>query len=209
MELKTSDNNKIKAIIFDLGNVLIKVDFERMLINHTKDATGNSAHEITESAYNDDLFKQFCTGELSSEKFYKKLNKRYNLDISIQLFKEKWCDIFELVEGMSELVAELSSNFKIGLLSDTDPIHWQYVLREYPFLQSIENPTLSYKVGYMKPHPDMYKLAAKNVKQSPNECLFIDDQQVNVEGAQKVGMHAVQFENQKQIKNFLISAGLL
>lgn len=202
-------NNKIKAIIFDLGNVLIKVDFERMLINHTNDTTGKSAHEIMESAHNDDLFRQFCTGELDSEEFYKRLNKRYNLNMSFQLFKEKWCDIFELVEGMPELVADLSHNFKIGLLSDTDPIHWQYVLSEYPFLQSIENPTLSYEVGYMKPHPDMFKLAAKNVKHSFNECLFIDDRRINVEGARKRGIHAIQFENLKQIKDYFINVGFL
>ena len=110
---------------------------------------------------------------------------------------------------MSEMLSKLSKEYKIGLLSDTDPIHWQFVLKNYVFLQSIENPTLSFEAGYMKPHPELYHIAADNVKYPLKECLFIDDRKANVEGAQKLGMKAVQFEDTEQFKNYLRQIDML
>ena len=203
MKLNTIKDNEIKAIIFDLGNVLIKVDFERMLINQMKDQLGSTAQEVMETAYNDDLFRKFCTGKISPASFHQKLSAKFNLNMSYEIFKVKWCDIFEPIGGMPELLSELSKNYKIGLLSDTDPIHWQYVLNKYQFLQSIKNPTLSFEAGYMKPSPELYRMASENTKCKIRECLFIDDRFVNVEGARAAGMEAVQFKELKQLKNFL------
>jgi FMN phosphatase YigB (HAD superfamily) len=203
MELNTVKNNEIKAIIFDLGNVLIKVNFERMLINKVKEQIGNTAYKVMEAAYNDDLFKQFCTGKINPVSFHQKLSARLNLNMSYEVFKRKWCDIFEPIEGMPELLSQLSKNYAIGLLSDTDPIHWQYVLQKYPFLQSIKRPTLSFETGYMKPSPKLYRMAAENINCDIKECLFIDDRFVNVEGAKAIGMKAIQFIDLSQLKNFL------
>lgn len=193
-------DKKIKAIIFDLGNVLIKVDFERMLINQTRQNPGSTAHEIMEAAYNDDLFKNFCKGEIDPLTFYKKLIQRFDLTLSYNEFREKWCDIFEPDYVIAEFVHDLSKKYKIGLLSDTDPIHWEYVLEKFTFLQSIKNPTLSFKTGYMKPHPEIYRIAAKNLNCPLTSCLFIDDRAVNVEGAINTGMTALQFQNIESLK---------
>ncbi|MEJ2544849.1 MAG: HAD family phosphatase [Calditrichaceae bacterium] len=202
MELKTSDK-KIRAIIFDLGNVLIKVNFDRMLINQVKEQMGKSAHEVMEAAYNDDLFQKFCTGKMSKEVFHEAINERFNLELSYDQFIYKWCDIFEPINGMPELISRLQENYTIGLLSDTDPIHWDYLLYTYPFLKSIKNPTLSFETGYMKPSPEIYHIAAKNVLQHPNDCLFIDDRLVNVNGAQELGMKAFHFIDLERLINFL------
>ena len=198
-----TQNNKIKAIIFDLGNVLIKVRFDRMLINQVKEQMGRTAHEVMEAAYNDDLFQKFCTGKMTQELFHKSINKRFNLELSYDQFIDKWCDIFEPIQGMAELLSDLRKKYTIGLLSDTDPIHWEYVLNAYPFLQSIANPTLSFEAGYMKPDPEIYRIAAENVRHHPGECLFIDDRQINVDGARAMGMRAVQFIDIIALKNFL------
>ncbi|MBN1407553.1 MAG: HAD family phosphatase [Calditrichaceae bacterium] len=206
MNQSTLVNDDIKAIIFDLGNVLIKVNFDRMLINRVKEQMGSTAHEVMEAAYNDDLFQEFCTGKMNGESFHNALNARFNLNYSYDQFKEKWCDIFEPIKGMPELLSALRKNYKIGLLSDTDPIHWQYVLNAYPFLHTIQNPTLSFEAGYMKPNPQIYRIAAENIGHRPGDCLFIDDRQINVDGAQAAGMKAVQFTNINKLKNFLFNS---
>lgn len=202
-------NNEIKAMIFDLGNVLIKVDFERMLINKVKEHIGTTTHEVMERAYNDDLFKQFCIGKIDSLLFHKKLSARFKLNMSYEKFKEKWCDIFEPIEGMPELLSQLGKNYAIGLLSDTDPIHWHYILKKYSFLRSIKKPTLSFEAGYMKPSPELYRIAAENINCDIKECLFIDDRLVNVEGAKAIGMRAIQFLSLSQLKNFLYKSKLI
>ena len=204
-----TQNNKIKAIIFDLGNVLIKVRFDRMLINQVKEQMGRTAHEVMEAAYNDDLFQKFCTGKMTQELFHKSINERFNLELSYDQFIDKWCDIFEPIQGMAELLSKLKEKYVIGLLSDTDPIHWQYVLKSFPFLKSIKNPTLSFEAGYMKPNPEIYRLAAENVRHRPGECLFIDDRQINVDGARAAGINAVLFTDIIELKRFLCNSKLL
>ncbi|MEJ2055219.1 MAG: HAD family phosphatase [Calditrichaceae bacterium] len=198
-----NSNNQIKAIIFDLGNVLIHVDFENMLINRADNKLNRSPKEVVEAAYADELFKQFCRGDIGPTAFYKRLIKKYSLNMSYAAFEERWCDIFKPVEGMSQLLDILRPNFKIGLLSDTDPIHWRYVSKKYPYLQSIDNPSLSFELGYMKPHPKTYIKAAENVGEPVQNCLFIDDRMVNVDGALKTGMKAVHFENIEQLRSEL------
>ena len=209
MELKTSGNNKIKAIIFDLGNVLIRVKFEKMLINQVKEQMGSTAQDMMESAYDDGLFQKFCTGKITKEAFHETMNKRFNLELTYSQFVTKWCNIFEPIEGMPDLLSNLGTLYTIGLLSDTDSIHWQYIVTEYPFLKTIKNPTLSFKTGYMKPNPEIYRIAAENVGYHPNKCLFIDDRQINVEGAQAAGMKAIQFTDLDALNNVLNDSGLL
>ena len=201
-------NNKIRAIIFDLGNVLIKVNFEKMLINQVKEKIGSTSQEIMEAAYKDELFKDFCSGKIDTQAFYRKLIDRLNLSINYSKFQEKWCDIFEPMDGMDNLINQLKNDFKIGLLSDTDPLHWRHVLSKFQFLQSIENPTLSYETGCMKPHPSIYRIATKNVNYPADSCLFIDDRAVNVEGAIKAGMKAIQFKGVNSLKAQLVDMGL-
>lgn len=209
MDSKIPDNNKIKALIFDLGNVLIKVNFDRMLINQIKEQMGSTAHEVMESAYNDALFQKFCTGKMSRKTFYKKLNIKFDLELSYNQFISKWCDIFEPIKGMPELLSDLRKIYTIGLLSDTDPIHWEYLLNTYPFLRSIKNPTLSFEAGYMKPNPEIYNIALENINHYPNECLFIDDRLINVEGAKAIGMKAVQYTDINTLKHFLKGSRLI
>jgi len=195
--------NVIRAIIFDLGNVLVQVNFANMLIHQPEDSLNKSPQEVIEAAYRDDLFKQFCKGEIDSLTFYKRLTEKYDLDMSFEAFKEKWCDIFEPMEGMPEMLNILKIKYNIGLLSDTDPIHWQYVLNAYPYLQTIKKPALSFEIGFMKPHPQTYRTAADYTGYPLQNCLFIDDRMVNVKGARKLGMEAVHFENPEKLRDML------
>ena len=136
------------------------------------------------------------------------MRERYQIEPDFEIFKQLWCKIFYTMEGMEELVSKLDSRVTIGLLSDTDPIHWEYIRTTWPWIGAIENPTLSYEVGTMKPNAGIYLAAARNVDTAPEHCLFIDDLEVNVEGARAVGMHAISFENPAGLLKRLVQIGL-
>ena len=76
-------------------------------------------------------------------------------------------------------------------------------------INQIKNPTLSYEIGVMKPNPAIYLAATENVGTPPEHCLFVDDLQDNVDGAQAVGMQGIRFENATRLSRYFKDLCLL
>jgi glucose-1-phosphatase len=202
--------NKTIAVIFDLGRVLIDVDSTRgifVLLNRSlKQGTTESAVKML---WNDDLFKNYNAGRISSHQFYEALCRKFELDITFDRFAKLWCSVFNPMPGMEQLLLQLHGTIALGLLSDTDPLHWQYLLREYPMLGLIDKPTLSFETKLLKPSTESFLTAAKNVGVPAASCLYVDDLKENVEGARYVGMDAIHFQGSKPLREELAKRGLL
>jgi HAD superfamily hydrolase (TIGR01509 family) len=189
-----SQNNLIQAIIFDLGRVLVQVNLKSGLLKEYFGVDQAGDQEILEKIFKNEIFISFSTGKINPPQFYQLLNTNYKLNISYDKFVQEWCAILSPMAGMAELVAELSGRYTLGILSDTDPLHWQYCLQQFSFLHLFASPTLSYQTGFLKPDPHCFSLAAQNTGGTPVEgCLFIDDREENVNGSRKAGMKALQF----------------
>ena len=109
---------------------------------------------------------------------------------------------------MYELVKELSGKVRLGLLSDTDPLHWKYIRRRFEVIALIERPTLSFETGFRKPEKEAYLAAARNVGAAASRCLYIDDLIENVQGAMDAGLEAIQFVNVGQLRKDMINRGI-
>lgn len=189
---------EIRGVIFDLGKVLIDVDFSDSILGlFTKGAL--ESKQRVEHLYQHSLFREYNCGRISSKMFYEEVNRQYHLNLDYEDFKEKWCSIFQPLPGMEELVKRLAAHYKVGLLSDTDPLHWHYCLTQFPFLKIFTKPALSYEIGQIKPAEECYFSAAENIGLKPQQCLFIDDRQENVRGAQKTGMQALLFSSPQKL----------
>jgi FMN phosphatase YigB (HAD superfamily) len=151
----------------------------------------------------------FNSGQIGPEEFFERMRKTCRLQIDYDAFCRLWCGIFYPMEGMEELVTGLDRRVTVGLLSDTDPLHWNFIIRRWPWIGTLQRPTLSYQIGVMKPSPAIYLAAARRVKTPPQNCLYIDDLEDNVQGARVVGMTAVRFENVPQLKMILNELKLL
>ena len=189
----------IEAIIFDLGRVLIDVDFTDLFKKHIPENSRSGFSFSLEDVMHHPWFREFSMGKCSAETFYKRIAEFFKLDLSFTKFKNEWVDIFSPIPGMEEIVRKSAEKLAVGLLSDTDILHWQFLLKEYPFLKIFTNPVLSFRIGTMKPDPVCYKTAAQSVNKAVNQCLFIDDRPVNVQGAKKTGMHAVEFKSPEKL----------
>ena len=185
----------IRAVIFDLGRVLVNIDNTLLVEKLFKGLDGSNLQELASKTMHDPAMVAFNTGRIGPEAFHRRMRETYRLEPDFETFKQLWCDIFYTMDGMEDLVGNLSRRLAIGLLSDTDPIHWEYLRTTWPWIGAIKKPTLSYEVGVMKPDAAIYLAAARNVATEPAHCLFIDDLEANVEGARAVGMQAVRFEN--------------
>ena len=199
----------VKAVIFDLGRVLIGVDLTRGLFSHLQDRKNKNDVLLMEELFGNELFIRFSSGLISPTKFYEAFCKRLNLKFSYDEFVHEWCDIFYELDGMESLFYELREKYPIGILSDIDPLHWRKVLEILPFLKKVDQPVLSFEQGIMKPHPDIYIKASENLNVPIQNCLFIDDRAINVEGAKKTGMQSVQYISTDQIKIHLKNRNIL
>ena len=198
----------IQAVIFDLGRVLVAIDNRRMVEKLFGHINSNDP-ELVEKTMKSPMMIDLCLGQIEMEEVHRRTCRDGHLDMSFDMFKNLWRSIFYTMDGAEELVMQLNDNVKLGLLSDTDAVHWEYIRKHWPWLEVIERPTLSFELGLMKPDPAIYLKAAENVGAAPEQCLFIDDLAVNVDGACAVGMTAIQFENTEQIRNVLKTYHLL
>lgn len=193
------DWKKVETVIFDLGRVLITVDFTRGLFKYYKRDAGSSDEEVLAELFHDPVFVGFNSGELSPHQVYHTLTEKYALPVSYDRFTHEWCDIFGPMDGMDSFVKQVSQSYQVGLLSDIDPLHWAYCRENFQFLSLFEKPALSFEIGALKPDPRCYMAAARNTETNPENCLFIDDRDINVHGAQAAGMQAIQFTGVGQL----------
>lgn len=201
--------SQIKTVIFDLGGVMVTLDTGGELFGGLMRELGLDPASAMSTFWNTPDAIAYMVGEISPETFYEKTREQYGLTLSYDAFTRAWCDLFHPMTGMAELFARLAKGCRIGVLSDTDPLHWRRIKELVPCLQTVERPTLSYEVGCLKPAPAMYAAAVRNAGFAADECLFTDDKQSNVDGALQAGLQAVRFEGADAFAAELARRGVL
>ncbi len=204
-----SGDSMIKAVIFDLGRVLVDVDLTQGIFRYLNIPTANADLKLMEKLFADSYFQNYVRGKLSPQEFHEIFCRQTGIDLNYEDFKREWCAVFREMKGMDELVGQLSKKYRLGLLSDLGPLHWEYVKNNLPLLKYFTDPLLSFETGCLKPEPRCYLLAAQSVNCSPRDCLFIDDRPVNVDGAKREGMEAVVFESVGALRTILEEKSLL
>lgn len=199
----------INTIIFDVGRVLVRLHDHGEKFGALMRAIGlEPAGALERYSYTVEV-QRHMTGDMTPDDFHRAVVERFDLDYDFAAFKEAWCDVFRPMPGMMELFRELSQRYDIGLLSDTDPIHWDYLRNVMPWLQLVARPTLSFELGYLKPHPVMFETAAANCGKTKAECLFIDDFLANVDGARYSGMPGLRFVGPEKLRKDLVGLRVL
>ena len=164
----------IKVIIFDLGNVIVKVDkteqFKSFSVN--SDNTVSCIKEYFENSY---WRKAFEMGELKPKEFFEKTAKELNLKMDFDNFKKVWCNIFTLNKDIENLIKDLKKRFRLILLSNTDEVHFAYIREKFKIVNAFDEQVLSYKVGHRKPNPLIFLQALKKANTLPFNCVYFDD----------------------------------
>jgi glucose-1-phosphatase len=198
----------IKAIIFDLGKVIVPFDFNRGYAK-LEPLCGIPAAEIPKRIAPTGLVTRFESGGIESRDFVRELSKHLNLEISYEGFCEIWNCIFGPDTLIPEAMLEgIARKYRMVLLSNTNAIHFGMVRENYPLLRHFDSFVLSHEVGAMKPSPLMYRRAIEAARCPPEECFFTDDIPAYVDAARTHGLDAVQFESAAQIEAELRKRGV-
>ncbi|HEX4137871.1 MAG TPA: HAD family phosphatase [Bryobacteraceae bacterium] len=198
----------IKAVIFDLGRVIVPFDFNRGY-TRLEPLCGIPAAEIPKRIAPTGLVPLFESGGIEPRDFVRELSRHLNLDTSYENFCEIWSSIFLPHTLIPEsMLAGVARNYRLVLLSNTNAIHFEMVRENYPLLRHFHSFVLSYEVGAMKPLPQIYRRAIEEAGCLPEECFFTDDIPDYVAGARAQGIDAVQFESAEQIEAELRKRGV-
>ena len=182
----------IRAVFFDLGRVLLWFD-NGLFLRALAERSGRTVEEVREIAHaNLDLIRGFDSGAVTADDFRAGVCSALGLDIEADEFWSVYADIFTVhAPGLDAARRLRSTGLKLVLLSNTDPVRYEFVRRRFPETQFFDAYVLSYEVGRLKPDPGIYLEAARRAGCAPGECVFIDDLAENVAGAEAVGMKGI------------------
>jgi putative hydrolase of the HAD superfamily len=184
---------QVTAIAFDLGNVLVKVDHWRFCRGLAQ-LTGSSPQEVFSRVFETDLEPGYDTGRISSLAFYRRLTTGFRVDLPYPAFSVLWSDIFDPMEQMEEAVVRLAPRYPLFLLSNTNPLHFEYIRRRFSrLLQHFQAFILSYRVGNRKPEAAIYQALIREAGQPPPQILYLDDKLPFVTAALDQGLTAWHF----------------
>ena len=189
--------NEIKAVLFDLGGVIINVDYQKTIDAFT-DLGVKNASDLYNQFDQSRLFDSFETGEVSSDHFIDQLSALVDHSIHREQIVEAWnAMIGEYPLEKLNLIQEISSKVPCYMLSNTNEIHLKKALNAlqktpYSNLEILfKKCYFSHLIGKRKPEVDTFRWVASQLGLQTKNILFIDDSPQHTEGAQKSGMQTV------------------
>lgn len=204
------NDNYIKAIIFDLGNVLI--DFNhRIAAKKISCFTDKNPEEIFELFFDSQLTSLFEEGKITPEDFFLRVKKKLNLKLDYNEFVPIWNEIFFLTEKNHEvynLAKSLKKYYKLALLSNINILHFEFLLKNFPVFDVFNNIITSYEIGARKPSPLIYNKSLEILRVLPYEAFYTDDRPELAKFAKKLGIQAFVFSNIEQLKKDFLDSGI-
>jgi glucose-1-phosphatase len=199
---------KFRAIIFDIGRVLIRVNVSRAM-EGLASGISLSPQEAWSTIEKDPRWLDWQEGRISPRDWHLHLTKRFGGSLTFEQFIEVWNRALDPNPILSESFLEkLSKNYLLALLSNTDPIHMSHEEARFPFFRFFPTRIYSYRVGASKPDPLIYREALKACKVRAEEAVYIDDVAAYAEAAQRLGMTGIVFQSPEQLQSDLRDLGI-
>lgn len=198
----------IEVIVFDLGGVIVNVNFKSPL-GKLFDNTGASSNNIKEISNFSKLLRQYDMGKISAKDFNKKINDHLNIELSFDEFVSASNEAIEAGDdGIEDIVRSLSKKYHLAILSNTNPVHYEHINEKYPIIGLFEHVLLSYEMRAMKPEVEAYNKLMQTTSKPPFRHLFIDDRIENINAAKEIGMDGICYESVKSLIAALKERGI-
>jgi putative hydrolase of the HAD superfamily len=189
------DLTSVKNIVFDLGNVLLNLDFEASIRAFQKLGLDDEVVD-KKQAYSNPVFYALETGIISATEFREELRKILNNpDATDQQIDDAWTAmILDIPKRRVNKVQQLGNQFNVYLFSNTNEIHIQKLHRQFKSEHGIDFPALfvkdfySHEINDRKPALSSYKKVIELSGVNPQETLFVDDLEKNIVAAKQAGL---------------------
>jgi epoxide hydrolase-like predicted phosphatase len=192
-------DNDIKAIIWDMGGVLLRTEDP-----HPRAALASRLDTPLEELYRfvfaSPTARQAELGAINAEEHWQTVCQHYGLSNNdLDQYQEEFWGGDRVDQSLVDSIRSLRAHYRTALLSNawSDARHLAGDL--FHFLDAFDVCIFSAEVGISKPSPEIYLLVLKKLDVLPEQAIFIDDTPANVEGAEQVGIHAIRFISHSQV----------
>mgnify|MGYP001612901523 CR=1 FL=1 len=197
----------IKAVFFDIGNVLLRFSNKR-IIRKIAWAVGRHPIKVARHIWKGRIVDRIERGEVTGEEIHALFVSELGYKGDYAKFKTLWCDHFTLDRGSFAILKGLSGRMPTYLLSNTNALHIEHIRERYAFPALVKGAILSHELKLRKPQREIYEAALLMSGTAPDETIFIDDLEENCEGARKAGLHAIRYRGAKDLKKRLEALGV-
>ncbi len=202
--------NCIKNIIFDLGGVILDINYQSTIDAFEKLGISNFSNLYSQKSQQK-LFDQFETGNISSEEFVFRIKQIHSLQIPNEHIITAWNAMLKGVKkNKLDYIFNLKSNYRTILLSNTNEMHIASFEQEMSnkqmlshFTSCFEKIYYSSRMGLRKPHSICFEKVISEQQFNSKETLFIDDSSQHIEGAKSCGIKALLFPQNGIIQDWL------
>jgi len=188
---------QINTLIFDLGGVIINLDVSRT-IEKLSQLSGFSQHKVIELYQNNENFKLYEKGLISDNEFRSFVRGLVNAEVDDNIIDEAWnAMVLDIPKERLIDLRALSKNYDLYLLSNTNNIHLQRVNENFSPLEAeslddyFQKAYYSHHIGMRKPDQEIFKFVVDTHNLDPSKTLFLDDNESNIAGANKVGIQTL------------------
>ena len=204
----------IKLFVFDLGNVILPFEHRQIAVKLHERST-NKTSFVPQHLFDvmfdleNGLVNPYEEGLMSSVEFFSELKRQFRLDMDIDAFKDIWNPIFREDREVNEAIVYLKEKgYPLFLLSNTNELHFSYIIDKYPIVHSFDEWLLSFEVGAKKPKRRIYEAIFEKIDVQPGEVFYIDDIPKYVEVAKHLGIDGMVFKNAHQLWEFIRKNGI-
>ena len=185
---------KIKAVIFDLGGVLVRTEFPEVRQQLEK-RLGFESGTLDRIVWGGKEWELAQVGRISYEEYWRRVRAALGFSTPQEIadFRREYFSGDRLDGELVSLIEELRPHYKIGLLSNAPDKLEAWLEQDWGIKHLFDAIVYSAKVGLAKPDQRVFHLVLEQLDVAPSEALFIDDFQRNIDAALALGMHAIHF----------------
>jgi glucose-1-phosphatase len=199
---------KVRAIIFDIGRVLVRVNVGRAMTG-LADGVSLSPQEVWSALEKDPRWKDWQEGRMSPRDWHLHVSRRLESKLTFEQFVEVWNRALDPTPIHEDaFLAKLSKKYRLALLSNTDPLHVAHLEKTYGFFDLFPARIYSCSAGASKPNPIIYKEALQACKVRAHEAVYVDDVPAYAQAAAQLGMHGIVFRSPEQLHSDLSALGV-
>lgn len=196
-----------RLVIFDVGGVLVRLEPRRFLAKLAQDS-GKPVEELEQHVMAPKLVEALELGQLSPGQFFERLQRQVGTGWTFKEFVAAWNSILSENTDTTWLLQRMRQRYQLLAMSNTNPLHHEYILRTWPVFAHLHHWVTSYEAGYRKPEPQMYQFALRQADVPPNAAVFVDDIEGHVAVAKRLGLTAIHFTSGLELEREFREVGL-
>jgi len=200
-----------KAILFDIGRVIVDVDVGRAAEPLSLAAKTPPA-ELWRAIETDPRWPGWQEGRIPPQEWHAHLTRRFGVELGFDEFCAVWNQALLPQTILDErLFADLGAQLRLALISNTDPIHVAHMEKNYSFMRHFPAASRIYScaVGASKPSPEIFAQGIAACGVSAGEILYVDDVPEYVQAGQHMGMKTIRFVGAEELLRKLSDLGFL